>query len=93
LILSKKGVNRYHTVLGTATKNNYYFKTKGFESFYQADNFILGAPFLPALPPSKKHTKIANYFHQLQKIEVYENKYISKSATMAKYVETQFQSL
>jgi hypothetical protein len=58
----------------------------------------MGAPLLPALPPSEKCKKkiITKFFHQLQKIEKKnENKYKGNLAlaTMAKYVRTQFQSL
>jgi hypothetical protein len=69
----------------------------GFNSFFRADNFNLGAPLLPTFPPSEKCKKTeTTFFHRLQKIEnkIKMQKLLNQAlAMMAKYVRTQFQSL
>jgi len=69
----------------------------GFELFFRADNFNLGAPLLPNFPPSEKCKKsITKFFHRLQKTE---NKNKMKKilnqalATIAKSVRTHFEAL
>jgi multimeric flavodoxin WrbA len=68
----------------------------GFESFIQADNFILGAPVRPSSLSSQMKTvkkTSAKVFHQLQKIgnKITINILVNQAlATMAKYVRTQF---
>jgi len=69
----------------------------GFELFFRADNFNLGAPLLPIFPPSENCKKTTTkFFHRLQKIE---NKIKMQQllnhalATMAKSVRTQFEAL
>jgi hypothetical protein len=83
-------------LFSVAPKNN-YFKMLGFESFFRAENFNLGVPFLPIFPPIEKSQKtITKFFHRLQKIEnkIKMQKLLNQAlATMAKYVRTQFQSL
>jgi hypothetical protein len=69
----------------------------GFESFFRAEYFNLGAPFLPIFPPIEKSQKtITNFFHRLQKIEnkIKMQKLLNQTlATMAKSVRTQFEAL
>jgi len=89
-------VNSYQTVIGIATKNK-YFKMTGFELFFRADNFNLGAPLLPTFPPSEKCKKTkTKFFHRLQKIEnkIKMQKLLNRAlATMAKSVRTHFEDL
>jgi len=69
----------------------------GFELFFRADNFILGAPRLPIFPPSEKCKKtLTKFFHWLQKIEnkIKMKKLLNQAlATIAKSVRTHFEAL
>ena len=61
-------VLKIDALFSIATKKN-YFKMTGFQLFFRAENFNLGAPLLPTFPPSEKSKKtITKFFHRLQKI-------------------------